>query len=112
MQMLTTIVWPDMRRTVTPALVVFYDNPKDSEVSCSVTIGGGLCIIRMGEVCVHNSIPDTCVCVAQDWKAFLVMYALFNVDQSLAERLVNAGIHPLVLDLVNPDDTSRQNHGR
>jgi len=69
-----------------------------------VTVEGNLHIIKTGSVNFFINIPSSYVCFTQDWKASILMYALFEVDKSLAQELAASNIHMLILDLVNNNE--------
>lgn len=72
-----------------------------SDSGYDVTVEGNLHIIKTGKVNFVINIPNSYVCFTQDVKASIMMYVLFDVNQSLAEQLAQNNIHMLILDLLN-----------
>ena len=75
-----------------------------SDSGYDVTVDGSMHIIKTGKVNFFINIPNSYVCFTQDWKASILIYALFGADQSLAQELADANIHLLILDLVNSNE--------
>ena len=99
---------PDMinaRKTKDNKLIPDLNNKlQGSNSGYDVTVDGSLHIIKTGKVNLFINIPNSYVCFTRDWKASILMYALFGIDQSLAEELAAANIHMLILDLVNSNE--------
>ena len=95
----------DLRKTKDDRLIPDFGNKlQGSDSNYDVTVDGSLHIVKTGIVNFFINIPDSYVCFTQDWKASILVYALFGADQSLAEELAADNIHMLILDLMNSNE--------